>query len=88
MDIINLRNNVWGKTANGKTLYASLVFISTLVERPASSRADGMEQEKTKKNLNETKDMIKHLPGEQLAAVKIEGKRKKMRSWITSKVCQ
>ena len=60
MDIINLRNNVWGKTANGKTLYASLVFTSTLVERPASSRADGMEQEKTKKNLNEMKDMIKH----------------------------
>ena len=88
MDIINLRNNVWGKTADGKTLYASLVFISTLVERPASSRADGMEQEKTKKNLNETKDMTKHLPGEQLAAVKIEGKRKEMRSWITSKVCQ
>ena len=40
MDIINLRNNVWGKTANGKTLCALLVFISTLVERPASSRAD------------------------------------------------
>ena len=32
--------------------------------------------------------MIKHLPGEQLAAVKIEGKRKKIRSWITSKLCQ
>ena len=31
------------------------------------------------KSLNETKDIIKHLPGEQLAAVKIEGKRKKMR---------
>ena len=88
MDIINLRNSVGGKTANGKTLYASLVFISTLVERPASSRADGMEQEKTKKNLNETKDLIKHLPGEQLAVEKIEGKRKKMRLWITSKVCQ
>ena len=39
-----------------------------------------MEQgKKSKKNLNETKDIIKHLPGEQFAAVKIEGKRKKMR---------
>ena len=34
-----------------------------------------MEQGKNlKKNLNETKDMIKHLPGEQLAAGKKEGK--------------
>ena len=51
MDIINLRNNVWGKTANGKTLYASLVFTSTLVERPALSGADGMEQEKNQEKL-------------------------------------
>ena len=28
--------------------------------------------------------MIKHLPGEQLAAVKIEGKRKKMRWHLKS----
>ena len=36
-------------------------------------------RKKSKKNLNETKDMMKHLLGEQLAAVKIESKRKKMR---------
>ena len=52
------------------------------------SRSNNVTRKKTKKNLNETKDMTKHLPGEQLAAVKIEGKRKEMRSWITSKVCQ
>ena len=52
------------------------------------SRNNNVTRKKTKKNLNETKDMTKHLPGEQLAAVKIEGKRKEMRSWITSKVCQ
>ena len=39
-----------------------------------------MEQgKKCEKNLKETKEMIKHLPGQQLAAVKKEGKRKKMR---------
>ena len=37
------------------------------------------EQGKSKKNLNKTKDVIKHLPGEQLAVVKIEGKRMEMR---------
>ena len=31
-------------------------------------------RKKSKKSLNETKDMIKHLPGEQLAAGKKEGK--------------
>ena len=31
------------------------------------------------KNLNKTKGVIKHLPGEQLAAGKIEGKRTEMR---------
>ena len=34
---------------------------------------------KSKKNLNKTKDVIKHLPGEHVAAVKIEGKRTEMR---------
>ena len=43
------------------------------------SRCNNGTRKKSKKNLNETKDMIKNLPGEQLAAVKIEGKRKKMR---------
>ena len=36
-------------------------------------------RKKYKKDANGTKDVIKHLPGEQLAAVKIKGKRKKMR---------
>ena len=52
------------------------------------SRSNNGTRKKTKKNLNETKDMTKHLSGEQLAAVKIEGKRKETRSWITSKVCR
>ena len=39
---------------------------------------------KSKKNLNKTKDVIKHLPGEQLAAVKIEGKRTEMRQRLKS----
>ena len=52
------------------------------------SRSNNGTRKKTKKNWNETKDMTKHLPEEQLAAVKIEGNRKEMRSWITSKVCQ
>ena len=39
VDIINLRNNVWGKTANGKTLCTFLVFVSTC-RKPASSRAE------------------------------------------------
>ena len=43
------------------------------------SRSNKGIRKQSKKSLNETKDIIKHLPGEQLAAVKIEGKRKKMR---------
>ena len=40
--IINLRHDVLGKTAYGKTLCALLVFISTIVEGLASSRAEGI----------------------------------------------
>ena len=36
-------------------------------------------RKKSKKNLNKTKDVIKNLPGEHVAAVKIEGKRMEMR---------
>ena len=36
-------------------------------------------RKKSKKNLNKTKDVIKNLPGEHVAAVKIEGKRTEMR---------
>ena len=43
------------------------------------SRSNKGTRKQSKKSLNETKDIIKHLPGEQLAAVKIEGNRKKMR---------
>ena len=39
---------------------------------------------KSKRDVNETKDTIKHLPGEQLAAVKKEGKRTKMRWCLKS----
>ena len=42
-------------------------------------------RKKSKKNLNETKDMIKHLPGEQLAAGKKEGKGTK-KSWCLKSV--
>ena len=41
-------------------------------------------RKKYKKDVNGTKDMIKYLPGEQLAAVKKEGKRKKMRWHLKS----
>ena len=40
MDIISLRNNIWGKTANGKTLCA-FWFTFLFVEKP-SSRAEGI----------------------------------------------
>ena len=43
------------------------------------SRSNKGTRKKPEK-LDETKNMIKHLSGEQLAAVKIKGKRKKMRS--------
>ena len=82
MDIITLRNNVWGKTANGKTLCAFLVYGSICRKaliQVGDQRVIKEQRKKSKKSLNETKDIIKHLPGEQLAAVKIEGKRKKMR---------
>lgn len=36
-------------------------------------------RKKNKKDVNGTKDVIKHLPGEHVAAVKIEGKRTEMR---------
>ena len=41
-------------------------------------------RKKSKKNLNKTKDVIKHLPGEHVAAVKIEGKRTEMRKRLKS----
>ena len=83
MDIITLRNNVQGKTANGKTLCAFLVLRFYLQKSPhlgrRGSRSNKGTRKKSKKSLNETKDIIKHLPGEQLAAVKIESNRKKMK---------
>ena len=65
-----------------KKRYARFWFSFLLVEKPASSggsRCNNGTRKKSKKNLNETKDMIKNLPGGQLAAMKIEGKRKKMK---------
>ena len=78
MDIINLRHDVLGETEYRKTLCTFLVFVSTCrsphhLGRKGSKSNNGTRK-KSKKNLNETKDMIKHLPGEQLAAVKKEGK--------------
>ena len=71
MDIINLRHDVLGETEYRET------FL--LVDGPhhlgrKGSKSNNGTRKKSKKNLNETKDMIKHLPGEQLAAVKKEGK--------------
>ena len=82
MDIITLRNNVLGKTANGKTLCAFFglrFYLQKSSHLGRGSKSNKGTKKKSKKSLNETKDIIKQLPGEQLAAVKIEGKRKKMR---------
>ena len=78
----------WEKR-NIEKLCARFWFSFLLVEGPHHLRRKGSKsnngtRKKSKKNLNETKDMIKHLPGEQLAAVKIEGKRKKMRWCLKS----
>ena len=43
MNIINLRPDVLGKTAYGK-LFACFLFSFLLVERPASSRAEGIQE--------------------------------------------
>ena len=43
MDIINLRHDVLGKTVYGKT-FACFCFSFLLVERPASSRAEGIKE--------------------------------------------
>ena len=42
MNIINFCPDVLGKTAYGKTLCVFLVFVSTIVERPTLSGAEGI----------------------------------------------
>ena len=78
----------WEKR-NIEKLCARFWFSFLLVEGPhhlgrKGSKSNNGTRKKSKKNLNETKDMIKHLPGEQLAAVKKEGKRTKTRWCLKS----
>ena len=42
MSIMNFCPDVLGKTAYGKTLCVFLLFVSTIVERPALSGAEGI----------------------------------------------
>ena len=78
----------WEKR-NIEKLCARFWFSFLLVEGPhylgrKGSKSNNGTRKKSKKNLNETKDMIKHLPEEQLAAVKKEGKRRKTRWCLKS----
>ena len=78
----------WEKR-NIEKLCARFWISFLLVEGPhhlgrKGSKSNNGTRKKSKKNLNETKDMIKHLPEEQLAAVKKEGKRRKTRWCLKS----